>query len=115
MKGRDAYSSLLGAASSTGYRPKYWRQHLSVAMTSQRRNGWGMVALVVGGYFLHDFVLHLGLLTVPWLIEYEFGLPNLSILGINPETTSQLEGFVFSLAATLILIPLGFRLLRTKQ
>ncbi len=82
---------------------------------STPRRSWGILALVVGGWFLHDFVLHLGLLTVPSLIEYEFGLPgNLSDLGISPETVSQLEGAAFALAAAVILILLGSRALRTR-
>ncbi len=80
-----------------------------------RRSGWGMLALVVGGWFLHDFVLHLGMLTVPFLIEYEVGLPtNLSSLGINPDVTTQLAGFAFASLASVILILSGLRFLRSK-
>ncbi len=88
---------------------------MSHAMASQSGK-WAILALILGGWFLHDLVLHLGLLTVPSLIEFEYGLPtDLSSRGITPEPTSQLEGVAFALGATLILIAIGVKFLRAKR
>ncbi len=74
-----------------------------------------ILALVFGGWFLHDSVLHLGMLTVPWLIAYELGLPtNLSERGINPESTSQLAGLLFAVSACLILLYFGLNQVDTR-